>query len=107
MGEPGGLPFMGLHRVGHDRSDFAAAAANTSVKCIILSKRCDVDGKTANCVLSRKTARSVIFLKILLYYSIPRFSYADLSLSNYRHLFPIATSFKLSKTQRAVPRSNS
>ena len=26
-GEPGGLPFMGLHRVGHDWSDLAAAAA--------------------------------------------------------------------------------
>ena len=26
-GEPGGLPFMGSHRVGHDRSDLAAAAA--------------------------------------------------------------------------------
>ena len=24
---PGGLPSMGLHRVGHDWSDFAAAAA--------------------------------------------------------------------------------
>ena len=27
MGEPGGLPFMGLHRVGHDWCDLAAAAA--------------------------------------------------------------------------------
>ena len=27
MGEPGGLPSMGSHRVGHDRSDLAAAAA--------------------------------------------------------------------------------
>ena len=26
MGEPGGLPFMGSHRVGHDWSDLAAAA---------------------------------------------------------------------------------
>ena len=26
-GEPGGLPSMGLHRVGHDCSDLAAAAA--------------------------------------------------------------------------------
>ena len=25
--EPGGLPFLGLHRVGHDWSDAAAAAA--------------------------------------------------------------------------------
>ena len=27
MGEPGGLPSMGLHRAGHDWSDLAAAAA--------------------------------------------------------------------------------
>ena len=27
MGEPGGLPSMGSHRVGHDRSDLAVAAA--------------------------------------------------------------------------------
>ena len=27
MGEPGGLPSMGLHRVRHDWSDLAAAAA--------------------------------------------------------------------------------
>ena len=29
MGEPGGLPSMGSHRVGHDWSDLAAAAAAT------------------------------------------------------------------------------
>jgi len=27
MGEPGGLPSLGSHRVGHDRSDLATAAA--------------------------------------------------------------------------------
>ena len=33
-GEPGGLPSMGSHRVGHDWSDLAAAAAATSeIKC--------------------------------------------------------------------------
>ena len=30
MGEPGGLPSMGSHRVGHDWSDLAAAAGNES-----------------------------------------------------------------------------
>ena len=29
MGEPGGLPSMGSHRVGHDCSDLAAAALVT------------------------------------------------------------------------------
>ena len=30
MGEPDGLPSVGLHRVGHDSSDLAAAAAGGS-----------------------------------------------------------------------------
>ena len=30
-GEPGGLPSMRLHRVGHDRYDLAAAAAVTQL----------------------------------------------------------------------------
>ena len=32
-GEPGGLPSMGSHRVGHDWSDLAAVAAASSWKC--------------------------------------------------------------------------
>ena len=32
MAEPGGLPSMGSHRVGHDLSDLAAAAAATLKK---------------------------------------------------------------------------
>ena len=32
MGEPGGLPSLGSHRVGHNWSDLAAAAAATSKK---------------------------------------------------------------------------
>ena len=32
MGEPGGLPSVGSHRVGHDSSDLAAAAAAVWVK---------------------------------------------------------------------------
>ena len=32
MGEPGGLPSMGSHRVGHDCSDLAAAAAGSIVE---------------------------------------------------------------------------
>ena len=33
--EPGGLPSMGSHRVGHDWSDFAAAAAATILKFLL------------------------------------------------------------------------
>ena len=32
MGEPGGLPSMGLHRVGHDWSDLAVAAAAATLE---------------------------------------------------------------------------
>ena len=32
MGEPGGLPSMGSHRLGHDHSDLAAAAAVPTYK---------------------------------------------------------------------------
>ena len=35
MGEPGGLPSMGSHRVGHDGNDLAAAAAVKT--CVIIS----------------------------------------------------------------------
>ena len=43
MGAPGGLPSLGSHRVGHDWSDLAAAAANSilffkAVSCISLFK---------------------------------------------------------------------
>ena len=37
MGEPRGLPSMGLHRVGHDWSDLAAAA-EVPIPCLGLSK---------------------------------------------------------------------
>ena len=33
-GEPGGLPSMGSHRVGHNRSDLAAAAAAATFKTL-------------------------------------------------------------------------
>ena len=44
-GEPGGLPSMGSHRVGHDWSDLAAAAAhslkiNKCIKYMPLSENC-------------------------------------------------------------------
>ena len=37
MGEPGGLPSMGLHRVGHNWSDLAAAAAEAAGVSIFFS----------------------------------------------------------------------
>ena len=35
MGEPGGQPSMGSHRVGHDWSDLAAAAASSIWECTL------------------------------------------------------------------------
>ena len=42
MGEPGGLPSMGSHRVGHDSSDLAATAAAHSLKscCCSVAQSC-------------------------------------------------------------------
>ena len=40
MGEPGGLPSMGSHRVGHNRSDLTAAAAAASFKVSISKNYC-------------------------------------------------------------------
>ena len=37
-GKPGGLPSMGLHRVGHDWSDLAAAAAECELECRVRIK---------------------------------------------------------------------
>ena len=37
MGEPGGLPSLGSHRVGHDCSDLAAAAAAGTILSALLS----------------------------------------------------------------------
>ena len=37
MREPGGLPSMGSHRVGHDWSDLAAAAVGRWCKCLVFS----------------------------------------------------------------------
>ena len=39
LGEPGGLPSMGSHRVGHNWSDLAAAGKNTRVGCHALIQR--------------------------------------------------------------------
>ena len=36
MGEPGRLPFIGSHRVGHDWSDLAAAAAAAHASKVML-----------------------------------------------------------------------
>ena len=45
--EPGGLPSMGLHRVGHDSSDLAATAGENIMSTIYFQKK---QNKTKLCV---------------------------------------------------------
>jgi len=40
--EPGGLPSMGSHRVGHNWSDLAAAATATPLQCSRAGRVCEV-----------------------------------------------------------------
>ena len=52
MGEPGGLPSMGSHRVGHDWSDLAGAAAaggylNTDIQKA--TPNTDLKARTVRC----------------------------------------------------------
>ena len=56
MGEPGGLPSLGSHRVGHDWSDLAAAAAvklsgvwSTEIQVLLLFLKCKKKKKKKEC----------------------------------------------------------
>ena len=63
-GEPGGLPSMGSHRVGHDWSDIAAAAANpyvTTGKTIALTRQTFV-GKVISLLLNMLSRLVITFL---------------------------------------------
>ena len=51
MGDPGGLPSMGSHRVGHDGSDLAAAVAESLTSCRSCSQLGEPSGEPG-CTLS-------------------------------------------------------
>ena len=55
-GEPGGLPSMGSHRVGRDRSDLAAEAATQS--CLTL-------GDPVDCNLTGSSVHGISQARIL------------------------------------------
>ena len=58
-GEPGGLLSMGLHRVGHDRSDLAAAALMRGCGS---PGSCGLDcGHTCKCILLLLLSESQLF----------------------------------------------
>ena len=48
MAEPGGLPSVGSHRVGHDQSDLAAAAAAADRKYLINVRNCHLLANVGN-----------------------------------------------------------
>ena len=50
MAEPGGLPSMGSHRVGHDRSDLAAAAAAAAACVLAKSLSIQFSSVTQSCL---------------------------------------------------------
>ena len=61
-GAPGGLPSMGSHRVGHDLSDLAAAAA-ASLKATLFKIAKDCPGTAIfNMVLNMENFKIYIFI---------------------------------------------
>ena len=58
-GEPGGLPSMGSHRVGHNWSDLAAAAAPAASR--FNNKFCFIVDYSRDTVSSQQTAISIYF----------------------------------------------
>ena len=51
-GEPGGLPSMGSHRVGHDRSDLAAAAEAILLGLLLCAWTCSISSQLLQCLPS-------------------------------------------------------
>ena len=72
-GEPGGLPSMGSHTVGHDWSDLAAveAAAAVCYHCVSLSRNFEVWVKQRNKALAenlisgKHSIKSILFLAFI------------------------------------------
>ena len=88
MGEPGGLPSMGSHRVGHDWSDLAAAA--------------DRKGVIINNVYLRQLTYSK--LSFLAFFSSPyQFFYLDLLLFSRSVVFNSLWSHGLQHTRLPCP----
>ena len=87
-GEPGGLPSMGSHRVGHDWNDLAAAAADR--KGVIIN----------NVYLRQLTYSKPSFLA---FFSSPYQSYLDLLLFSRSVLFNSLWSHGLQHTRLPCP----
>ena len=66
MGEPGGLPSMGSHRVGHDQSDLAAAAAAVLEHASLLCPSPTPEVCSNSCPLSWWCRPTISFSVVLL-----------------------------------------
>ena len=60
MEEPGGLPSMGLHRVGHDWSDLAAAAAAAAAADYIM-RNAGLEEAQAGIKIARRNVNNLRF----------------------------------------------
>ena len=90
-GEPGGLPSMGSHRVEHDRSDLAAAAAAAAIntECIVCNcSSPDASSKQYHSI-SFDENQSLIFISISVFFATPWTvaHWASLSMGFSRHRY--------------------
>ena len=71
-GEPGGLPSMGSHRVGHDWSDLAAAAAimHAYMRAKLLQS-CLTLCKPMDCIPPDSCAHGILQARILVWVAMP------------------------------------
>ena len=96
-GEPGGLPSMGSHRVGHNWSDLAAAASTSSVQFSSVAQscptlcdpmNCSTPGLPAHQQLPEFTQTHVHWVSDVIQPSYPlSFPSPTLNLSHYQALF--------------------
>ena len=71
-GEPDGLPSMGLHRVGHDRSNLAAAAAVIKWITLLLIQINDLEAylqclQISETLLSKNPSCRMIYMYDIIY----------------------------------------
>ena len=78
-GEPGGLRSMGSHRVGHDWSNLAAAAAATAAAIHCMGFPVSSSGKESTCNAEDHSSIPGLGRSLLIYicYSVPQGTYTN------------------------------
>ena len=59
-GEPGGLPSMGSHRVGHDWSDLAASCFYVSIRILVCVNVWSLKQKNMFCSLAKEKGEQML-----------------------------------------------